>query len=40
MTKTDFPLTRPIQYQADKWQEKRKTSIWGLLIGQKPNSPN
>ena len=27
-------------YQANKWQEQRKISIWGSLVDPIPNSPN
>ena len=32
MTKTEFLLTISIQYQAEKWWEQRKISIWGQLV--------
>ena len=37
-TRIIFPLS--IQYQANKWQEQRKISIWGSLVDPIPNSPN
>ena len=39
VTKREFLLTIPLQYQADKWRELRKLSIRVLLVDPKPNSP-
>ena len=39
-TETEFLITISIKYQADKWWEKRKISIRGLLVDPIPNSPN
>ena len=40
MTKTEFLLTISIQYQAEKWWEQRKISIWGQLVDPILNSLN
>ena len=40
MTKTEFLLTILIQYQVDKWWEKRKILTKRLLVDPIPNSPN
>ena len=40
MTKTEFLPSLFIQYQADKWWEKREISIRELLADAIPNSPD
>ena len=40
VTKTEFFLTKPIQYQADKWWEQRKILMRGLLVDLIPNALN
>ena len=40
VTKSEFLLTISIQYQADKWWEYRKMSVWELWVDPIPNSPN